>query len=295
LSYVLGFAFGSIIFMTESHLQSEDFIRVDPARMHADPLPDYMLHGKKQTEVYEESSVFKTAGITFIIGLVAGGAILLTFVSLWRIYLKNIQQQEVASASLTNPRAGCNIGKTVANTKSCAYVIMHEEAHGTGISVGKGYIMTNKHVIEGGSSYTTRVNGDDRSLELISVSSEYDLALLRSSQDLPVCTFFTSDKLAQAEEVFAVGWPKDREPLEPAFTRGVFSRFNTLADNIKYIQTDAAINPGNSGGPLINECGIVGINTAKFSWFNDKTPLEGVGFAMPIELVLEIIQDMQKQ
>jgi len=109
-----------------------------------------------------------------------------------------------------------------------------------------------------------------------------------------VCPFFTSDKLAQAEEVFAVGWPKERDQIEPAFTRGVFSRFNTQTDNIKYIQTDAAINPGNSGGSLINECGIVGMNTAKFSWFDKETPIEGLGLAMPIELVLELVRELQK-
>jgi serine protease Do len=74
----------------------------------------------------------------------------------------------------------------------------------------------------------------------------------------------------------------------------VFSRFNTQTDNIKYIQTDAAINPGNSGGPLINECGIVGMNTAKFSWFDKETPIEGLGLAMPIELVLQLVQELQK-
>lgn len=236
----------------------------------------------------------KTIVTTFLIGIIAGGCVLLIVVSLWRMYLKGEKEKQIASASLSNPREGCNMGETVVQAKQCAYVIMQEKAHGTGISIGKSYIITNRHVVQGGSTYTTRINGAETELQLVSTSEEYDLALLKAPRDLPVCRFFTSDKLAQAEELFAVGWPKDREPVEPAFTRGVFSRFNTLSDNIKYIQTDAAINPGNSGGPVINECGVVGLNTAKFSWFNDSTPLEGVGFAMPIEMVLDIVQKMQK-
>lgn len=265
-------------------------VNIDPKTMHADPVPEYIVHGYVQ----EEGSTFKTIFMTFLIGIIVGGSVLLTIVSLWRMRLKSQKEAEIASASLTNPRAGCNMGETVSSAKKCAYVIMQENAHGTGISIGKGYIMTNKHVVQDGSTFQTRINDRNAPLELVGTSDEYDLALLKAPRDLPACRFFTSDKLAQAEEVFAVGWPKDREPLEPAFTRGVFSRFNTLSDKIKYVQTDAAINPGNSGGPLINECGVVGINTAKFSWFNDETPLEGVGFAMPIELVLEVIQKLQK-
>lgn len=262
---------------------------IDPKTMHADPVPEYVLQGYVQ-----EDTTLKTVFLTFLIGVIVGGTVLLTIVSVWRIYLKGQKEAEIASASLTNPRAGCNMGETVSSTKKCAYVITQEKAHGTGISIGKGYIITNRHVIQGGTNYETRIDGKTAPLELIKTSEEYDLAILKAPKDLPVCKFFTGEKLAQAEEVFAVGWPKDREPVEPAFTRGVFSRFNTLSDNIKYIQTDAAINPGNSGGPLINECGVVGMNTAKFSWFNDETPLEGVGFAMPIELVLEIVQKLQQ-
>lgn len=210
------------------------------------------------------------------------------------MYLKGKKDAEIASASLANPRVACNMGETVRATKGCAYIIIQERAHGTGISIGKGYIVTNKHVVAGGTTFTTRINGAESPLELIASLEDNDLALLKARTDLPTCAFFTSDKLAQAEEVFAVGWPKEKEQLEPAFTRGVFSRYNTQSDGIKYVQTDAAINPGNSGGPLINECGIVGMNTAKFSWYDKETPIEGIGLAQPIELVLDLVQELQK-
>lgn len=256
---------------------------------NANQLPNTLRQG-----VLQEDTTLKTILMTFVIGVVVGGTVLLTFTSIWRIHLKSQKQAEIASASLTNARAGCNIGETVSATKQCAYVIIQDRAHGSGISIGKGYIVTNRHVVEGGTTFSTRINGNTISLNLVKSSQDYDIALLKADTTLPVCPFFTSDKLAQAEELFAVGWPKERDQVEPAFTRGVFSRFNTQTDNIKYIQTDAAINPGNSGGPLINECGIVGMNTAKFSWFDKETPIEGLGLAMPIELVLELVQELQK-
>ncbi len=244
--------------------------------------------------VVHEDNTIKTILMTFAIGVIVGGTVLVTIVSIWRMYLKSQKQSEIASASLTNARAGCNIGETVSVAKHCTVIIIQERAHGSGISIGKGYIVTNKHVVEGGTTFSTRINGNTVPLDLIKSSEDRDIALLKAKTDLPVCPFFTSDKLAQAEEVFAVGWPKERDQIEPAFTRGVFSRFNTQTDNIKYIQTDAAINPGNSGGSLINECGVVGMNTAKFSWFDKETPIEGLGLAMPIELVLELVQELQK-
>jgi S1-C subfamily serine protease len=261
----------------------------DPAYSHADPLPESMRPGYVQ-----EDNTLKTIVITFVVGLIVGGTLLVIFISFWRMYLKGQKDSEMASASLSNPRAGCNIGEVVRAAKRCTFVIMQETAHGTGISLGQGYIVTNRHVVEGGTSFTTRIDGNETKLELVKASTENDIALLKTSANIPTCPFFTSDKLAQAEEVFAVGWPKERDQIEPAFTRGVFSRFNTQSDNIKYIQTDAAINPGNSGGSLINECGVVGMNTAKFSWFDKETPIEGFGLAMPIELVLKLVQELQK-
>lgn len=257
--------------------------------VNANKLPENLQHS-----VEHEDSPVKTIIVTFVVGVIVGGTVLLTVTSLWRIHLKSVKQAEIASASLTNARAGCSMGETVSAVKRCAYVIIQERAHGTGISIGKRYIVTNRHVVEGGTTFSTRFAGSTHHLELVKSSQDHDIALLQADEDLPVCPFFTSDKLAQAEEVFAVGWPKERDQVEPAFTRGVFSRFNTQSDNITYIQTDAAINPGNSGGPLINECGIVGMNTAKFSWFDKETPIEGLGLAMPIELVLKLVRGLQE-
>lgn len=263
--------------------------------VHAVPLPT----GLQMGQVHEDNTI-KIIIATFVIGIVVGGAVLLTIVSLWRVHLKNQKAAEIAGASLGNPRAGCNMGETRYKAVRCAYIILSYDEngtikqHGSGISLGNGLLVTNKHVTQGSLIFKTRVNGVERPLSLIQSSSENDVSLLRTEDKLPSCPFFDSDQLAQGEELLAVGWPKERDQIEPAITRGIFSRFNTQKDGQKYVQTDAAINPGNSGGPLFNECGIVGMNTAKFSWFDTKTPIEGLSLALPAKRVLEIVKELQQ-
>jgi S1-C subfamily serine protease len=253
---------------------------------HAVPIPERLLSG-----YVEQDNTLKIIITTFFIGLVVGGCILLIFVSIWRVHLKNKKAAQIAAASLGNPREGCQMGETLLQAKQCAYVILRDDGgHGTGISLGQGLIVTNKHVVTGSSTFKTRIGGREQELQLIRSSDEYDISLLRVRATLPTCPIFEASKLAQGEELYAIGWPQDKDQEEAALTKGIYSRLNRQSDGIDYLQTDAAINPGNSGGPLVNECGIVGINTAKFSWFDSKTPIEGLSLAMPMKLVLDIVK-----
>lgn len=264
---------------------------------HAVPLPG-TLQGR--VTVHEDNTL-KIMIITFVVGLMVGSAVLLTVVSLWRIHLKNQKQAEIAGASLGNPRAACNKGDTLYKAKRCTFVVMSYDetgtfhAHGSGISLGNGLVVTNRHVTQGGTTYKTRVDGKEAPLELIQSSTERDISLLRSNQTLPQCPIFDDAQLAQGEELYAIGWPKEKDQIDPAITRGIFSRFNTQNDGQSYIQTDAAINPGNSGGSLVNECGIVGMNTAKFSWFDSKTPIEGLSLALPMDQVIKIVKELEQK
>jgi S1-C subfamily serine protease len=268
--------------------------QTDPM-VHAVALPQDMLISPQQME---ENPV-KIMIITFIVGLVFGGAVLLTIVSVWRIGLKSAKAKELAGASLGNPRAGCNVAETKYSGVRCTFIILAYDEngtikqHGSGISIGDGYIVTNHHVTEGSNTFKTRVNGVESPLEFIKTADGTDVSLLKSSVSLPKCNMFDADKLNPGEELYAMGWPKERDQIDPAITKGIFSRFNTQKDGQKYIQTDAAINPGNSGGPLFNECGIVGMNTAKFSWFDPKTPTEGLSLALPSMRVMEVVRDLQ--
>jgi len=126
------------------------------------------------------------------------------------------------------------------------------------------------------------IDGSQYTASIAQLSERYDLALL----DLPEsnCPFIEpgkSNRLRQGDPVYTVGHPVG---LRHSVTSGIISGFREHA-GVRYIQTDAPINPGNSGGPLIDRNGeVVGINTMILA------DTEGIGFAIPIEVVLDEFQ-----
>ena len=138
--------------------------------------------------------------------------------------------------------------------------------------------------------------GDHRDVKakIIGVDSWTDLALLKiEATGLPVIPWGDSSKLKVAEWVMAVGNPFS---LNQTVTLGIVSALGRANVGITqyedFIQTDAAINPGNSGGALINSRGeLVGINTAIFS---QSGGYQGIGFAVPSNLVRRVVDDLQK-
>jgi serine protease Do len=169
-----------------------------------------------------------------------------------------------------------------------------QRSGGSGVIVDKeGYILTNNHVVEGADKVKIRLN-DGREFTAIikGQDSRTDLAVLHiKAKDLPVATLGDSDKLEVGEWAIAIGSPFG---LEHTVTVGVISAkgrtglgTGTYED---FIQTDASINPGNSGGPLINIDGeVVGINAMIIQ------PGTGIGFAIPINMAKQILNDLIKQ
>ena len=172
-----------------------------------------------------------------------------------------------------------------------------QQSLGSGVVISSdGYVVTNNHVIgEVGNEVTVTV-GDRRDVraKVIGFDSWTDLALLKiDGTNLPVIPWGDSSKLRVAEWVMAVGNPFS---LNQTVTLGVVSALGRANVGITqyedFIQTDAAINPGNSGGALINARGeLVGINTAIFS---QSGGYQGIGFAVPSNLVRRVINDLQK-
>jgi serine protease Do len=172
-----------------------------------------------------------------------------------------------------------------------------EQSLGSGVVISAdGYVVTNNHVIgEDGADVTVTV-GEHRDMKakVIGVDSWTDLGLLKiDATNLPVMPWGDSSKLKVAEWVMAVGNPFS---LNQTVTLGIVSALGRANVGITqyedFIQTDAAINPGNSGGALINARGeLVGINTAIFS---QSGGYQGIGFAVPSNLVRRVIDDLQK-
>jgi putative serine protease PepD len=152
-----------------------------------------------------------------------------------------------------------------------------------------GHIITNNHVVAGGTSVTVVLgHGRRATATVVGQDVSNDLAILQvdAAKGLPPVTLGDSRSLAVADPVLAIGSPLG---LSGTVTAGIISGLDRdvrlgPGQRIKAIQTDASINPGNSGGPLVNAQGeVVGVNTAIATLDPAGTPSIGIGFAIPVE------------
>jgi len=165
---------------------------------------------------------------------------------------------------------------------------------GSGVIVnGLGHVVTNNHVIAGASEIRLQLaDGRIAAATVVGADPESDLAILKVAlTDLPVMPLGRSDDLKVGDVVLAIGNPLG---LSQTVTQGIVSATGrgqlgvTTFEN--FIQTDAAINLGNSGGALVNARGeLVGINTAVLS---RALQTEGIGFAIPVNLVRGVMQQI---
>ena len=147
----------------------------------------------------------------------------------------------------------------------------------------RGYILTNKHVIEDSVRITVRLDsGEELPAKVIGEDELTDLAVIKveAGKDLPFVKLGDSARSEVGDWVLAIGSPFG---LSRSVTAGIISQMNreTPAANLfqRFIQTDAAINRGNSGGPLVNMRGeVIGINSQIATSNGDSN---GVGFAFP--------------
>ena len=160
----------------------------------------------------------------------------------------------------------------------------------------EGLILTNNHVVEDAKKIVVRLS-DEREFEakVVGRDPKTDIAVIKihAEGNLPTAPLGDSDRLEVGEWVLAIGNPFG---LEHTVTSGIVSakgRHIGAGPYDDFIQTDASINPGNSGGPLINMRGeVVGINTALFSRGGSNI---GIGFAIPINLIKELLPQLKEQ
>ncbi len=165
---------------------------------------------------------------------------------------------------------------------------------GSGVIVSEdGYIITNNHVIEDATQITvTTTDGTSYEAKLVGRDDQLDVALLKiDASGLTVASFGDSDAVNLGENVVAIGNPLGQ--LGGTVTQGIVSSLNreiTIDGKaMTLMQTDAAINPGNSGGGLFNDQGqLIGLVVAK----SEGEDVEGIGFAIPINSVQEILDDL---
>ncbi|MBX3420488.1 MAG: Do family serine endopeptidase [Pirellulaceae bacterium] len=167
---------------------------------------------------------------------------------------------------------------------------------GSGVIVSEdGFVLTNNHVIEQADELQIRLSdGQEYKAEIVGRDPSSDVAVLKiDATGLAAAKLGDSSAIEVGDWVIAVGSPFG---LEQTVTAGIISATNRRTGILRggfedFLQTDAAINPGNSGGPLVNLRGeVVGINTA----INSRTGTNaGVGFAIPSNMALQIMQDLR--
>jgi len=194
------------------------------------------------------------------------------------------------------------VSKSVVNIASVRMVqdqlfrVFPVEGVGSGIIVdGKGFILTNNHVVDEAQKLRiTLKDGNVFNGVVVGTDEVTDLAVVRvdSKEALPFARLGNSDQLKIGEIVIAIGNPFGLTG-GPTVTAGIVSALNRSlqfeSGALELIQTDDAINPGNSGGPLVNTNGeVIGINTAKMPY------AQGIGFAVPVNTARVIVKDLME-
>ena len=191
-----------------------------------------------------------------------------------------------------------------------AVVLVETNKNNTLISTGtgfiykkdetNGYIITNHHVIEGGNNYKiTLTSGQEVEAKLLGSDEYADIAVLSINKDAvtQIATLGQSSETEIGDTVFAIGSPLGKEYMGTV-TKGILSgkertitvSSQTSSTIVEVLQTDAAINPGNSGGPLVNINGeVIGVTSMKLV----QNEVEGMGFAIPIEIVNSLLSRLE--
>ncbi len=168
-------------------------------------------------------------------------------------------------------------------------------AIGSGFAISKGgYILTNFHVVEGGEEVTLFFADKTKgNASLVWAEPSLDLAILKSSKEIPYLSTKNLEEVFVGDEVFAIGTPLTLQ-FKNTVTKGIVSATDRVLETQSsygksflqnLIQHDASINPGNSGGVLMDKSGkVIGMNTLKAS------EGEGIGFAIPIEIAKVVVE-----
>lgn len=218
--------------------------------------------------------------------------------------VNEIKEESTQIADMVEDVTSCVVG--ISKIKNAGTTIFLEDSTsslglGTGVIVSSdGYILSNEHVTGSKYSncYVTLEDGRTFTASVLWSDSSIDLSISKiNAKNLPYASLGDSDNIRVGEIVYAIGNPLGYE-FQRTVTAGIISALNRTVridenDTSTYmedlIQTDATINPGNSGGPLIAADGtMIGITSVKI------TSAEGIGFAVPINVVKPIIERYQK-
>ena len=257
----------------------------------------------KKEESFFKSKVFLTI-LSFILGAIVMFVLILSTTN------TNLLVQKVTSENIktTTVEEISDLKAAINNVYDSAVYIEvignRTTSAGSGFVYKKddknGYILTNYHVVDGGNKYTiTFSDGSVEEATLLGGDEYYDIAVLKVAADKvqKVATLGDSSNIELGDTVFTVGAPLGKDYIG-TITKGIISGINRMVPVklssgiylMEVIQTDASINNGNSGGPICNIKGeVIGITSSKLV----GSGVEGMGFAIPINTVKDLIENME--
>jgi len=230
-----------------------------------------------------------------LIAASVGGAIALVTSGLFTYFSpvlssRNLQQlsQELAGLKKNQQVQGNIINEVKSKLPKNASLI----SGGSGFLIdGKGFVVTNAHVLKGTSAIVVNNDGDEFNAEIVFVDNKQDLAILKIKDEdfkaiksLPYSINKTSADLG--EEIFTLGYPK----ADITYTQGYLSSNTGLNGDTASYQIQMNSNPGNSGGPVFNKKGeLIGILSSR------QTQADGVTFAIKSKNLYALIEDLKKE
>ena len=254
---------------------------------------DIEIDKEENSPIITKKSLFDNKGlvysfVTFLICLCLFGAF-------YEFYLKNLKVETIKTikdVTVTDTGIADAVEKvydSVVTVKNYSRGQLYSTGSGFVFKTDDkfGYILTNYHVISGGSDVSVVfTNNKEEKVTVVGYDEYSDIAVLSidKSNILATAQLGSSESLRIGDTTFAVGTPVDSSVYSWSVTRGILSGKNRMVQVDNYVmsvlQTDTAINSGNSGGPLCNATGeVIGITNMKLA----SSQIEGMGFAIPID------------
>ena len=254
---------------------------------------DIEIDKEENSPIITKKSLFDNKGlvysfVTFLICLCLFGAF-------YEFYLKNLKVETIKTikdVTVTDTGIADAVEKvydSVVTVKNYSRGQLYSTGSGFVFKTDDkfGYILTNYHVISGGSEVSVVfTNNKEEKVTVVGYDEYSDIAVLSigKSNILATAQLGSSESLRIGDTTFAVGTPVDSSVYSWSVTRGILSGKNRMVQVDNYVmsvlQTDTAINSGNSGGPLCNANGeVIGITNMKLA----SSQIEGMGFAIPID------------
>ena len=247
------------------------------------------------------AAMLGSACVLSLAGLLPGNVLGTTRAYAQGEYVEPLPEQESPFAEVVERVMPCVVGvsnKTTAFSMYTGRTESIEQASGSGVVITtQGHVVTNYHVVENAREIQILHQGELIDARLIGYDELTDLAVLQAVEgNLPAATMGDPDSVRPGDWAIVIGNPLGQQ-FADTVTVGVISAVGREIEGsiVKMIQTDAAINSGNSGGALFNSRGqLIGIPSMKYTSYGIGATIEGIGMAIPMDVVKPIVEQIIK-